>query len=56
MKRAKKILWWLVLAFAVYAIFKSPDQAAQIVRTVWDIVVTAFNAIITFFNRLLTGK
>ena len=33
MQRVKKILIWVLVAFAAYAIFTSPDQAAQIVKT-----------------------
>ena len=35
MQRVKKILLWVLVAFAAYAIFTSPDQAADIVRTSW---------------------
>ncbi len=51
--RAKKVLIWFVIAFAVYAIFKSPDQAAGIVGSAWDGIVTGFSAIGRFFDALL---
>ena len=41
MPRVKKILLWVLLAFAVYAVITSPTQAADIVHTTWDIVVQA---------------
>ena len=47
MTRVKKIVLWTLVAFAVYAIFTSPDQAADIVRTSWGILV-AFAAYAIF--------
>ena len=49
MPRVKKILLWVLLAFAVYAVITSPTQAADIVHTSWDIVVQA----VTPHRRLL---
>ena len=55
MQRVKKILLWVLLAFAVYAIFTSPDQAADIVQ---DVLATssptAFKSIGAFFDALLS--
>jgi hypothetical protein len=51
--KVKKIIVWLLLAFFVYAIFMSPDKAADIVHNVWGVVVDGFNAIIRFFDSLL---
>jgi hypothetical protein len=51
--RAKTIAWVLVVAFLIYAIFKSPDQAAAIVRTAWGGVVDGLHAIGRFFDALL---
>ncbi|HET7475693.1 MAG TPA: hypothetical protein VFJ97_06660 [Dermatophilaceae bacterium] len=53
MARVKRVLLWLLVAFAIYAIVTSPEQAAQIVRTVWDIILAAFRAIGSFFDALL---
>lgn len=53
MSRAKKVLIWFLIAFAVYAIFKSPDQAAGIVASAWDGIVSGFSAIGRFFDALL---
>ena len=49
MPRVKKILLWVLVVFAVYAIITSPTQAADIVHTTWDIVVQA----VTPHRRLL---
>ena len=55
MSRAKKVLIWFLIAFAVYAIFKSPDQAAGIVAGAWDGIADAVQAIGRFFDALLGG-
>jgi len=51
--RVRRILIYLLLAFCVYAVFKSPDQAANIVRTGWDGIVSGMTAIGRFFDALL---
>ena len=43
-------LFWI---FVIYAIFTSPDRAADLVITVWEIFVNGFAAIGIFFDRLL---
>ncbi len=51
--RAKKILVWLFWIFVIYAIFTSPDRAAELLRTVWEIIVNGFTSVGIFFDRLL---
>lgn len=51
----RKILFWIVVAFLIYAIFRSPDQAADIVRSGWDGIVAGFSAVGAFFDALLSG-
>lgn len=51
--QVKRILVWIFWIFVIYAIFTSPDRAAQIVITVWEILVNGFSAIGIFFDRLL---
>jgi hypothetical protein len=46
---------WLVIAFLVYAVFKSPDQAADIVRAAWEGILDALGAVAKFFDALLAG-
>lgn len=53
MARLKKPLLWLVVAFFVYAIFKSPEQAAGIVKAGWDGLVAGARAVGHFFDALL---
>lgn len=56
MHRAKKIFWWIVIAFALYAIFTSPDQAANIAHSAWTIIVDSVKNIGHFFDALLQKK
>lgn len=51
--KAKKVILIVVLAFFVYAVFTSPDKAADIVANVWGVIVDGFAAILKFFNSLL---
>jgi len=53
MQRARKVLWWLLAGFLIYAIVKSPAQAADMVRTGFDIIAQGFQSIIKFFDALL---
>lgn len=53
MKHVRKIVLWTVVAFFIYAIIKSPTQAASIVQNAWDIIVQAFKAVGSFFNQIL---
>jgi hypothetical protein len=53
--RARKILIWILVAFLLYAIFRSPNQAADIVRTAIDGIIALVRAIGQFFDALLTG-
>jgi hypothetical protein len=54
--RLKTIAWVAVVAFLIYAVFKSPDQAASIVRTAWNGVVDGLHSIGKFFDALLNQK
>jgi ABC-type iron transport system FetAB permease component len=54
--RIKTIAYLLIAAFLLYAIFKSPDQAASIVRTAWSGIADGLRAIGTFFDALLNGS
>ena len=56
MQRVKKILPLTVLAFMVYAIVTSPTQAADLVHTLWDIIVQGLNGIGGFFDAVLNKK
>jgi hypothetical protein len=56
MQRVKKIVPWTLLAFFVYAIMQSPTQAADIVRTVGDMIMHGLGSIGDFFDALLNNK
>lgn len=55
MPRARKVVLWIVVAFLIYAIFRSPDQAADIVRSAFDGILSGLAAIGEFFDALLSG-
>jgi hypothetical protein len=55
MQRVKKILLWLLVAFAAYAIVTSPHQAADILKTSGVIVADGAKNIGSFFNAILHG-
>lgn len=51
----KKIVMWLVVVFLIYAIVTSPDDAASIFSTAWDVVVSGVKNVAAFFDSLLRG-
>lgn len=53
--KVKKWVGWFLLAFCVYAIFKSPEQAANLVRGAFDGIFAIFDGIGKFFDALLRG-
>ena len=53
MAKARKVILIIVVVFFVYAIFQSPEKAADIVTNIWGVIVDGFNAIQRFFNSLL---
>ena len=53
LQRVKKILLWVLVAFAAYAIITSPDQAADILKTSGSILADGVKSIGTFFDALL---
>jgi hypothetical protein len=51
--RARTVLVWFLVAFFVYAAFRSPDQAAALVRGALDGLVGVVAAVAAFFDALL---
>ncbi len=51
--RIKQILLWLLLGFLVYAIFTSPNRAADVVQATWDVIAQGFASIGAFFQALM---
>lgn len=54
-ENAKKLLVLLVVAFVIYAIVQSPQQAANIVHSIWNVIVGGLHGIADFFSRVLHG-
>ncbi len=50
----KKTLIWLFWIFLIYSVFTTPDRAAEIVRTAWDILVSGAQNLARFFTQLLS--
>jgi len=50
--RAKSILIWIVVIFLLYAVVTNPEQAADVVRSIWDFVYGAFSGFARFFDDL----
>ncbi|MDN5790346.1 MAG: hypothetical protein L0H25_05690 [Micrococcales bacterium] len=53
MDTVKKIAFWVVLGFMVYAVFTNPDRAADIVGSIWNLILDGFDALQRFFTALL---
>lgn len=51
----RQIVLWVLLAFALYAIFVSPQKSAGVVQDAWGVLVTAVHSVGTFFGTIL-GK
>jgi hypothetical protein len=54
MQRARKVLLWALVAFAVYAVFRSPDRSADIVRTSGSVLADGAKSVGHFFDALLS--
>ncbi|MGL4174270.1 MAG: hypothetical protein ACRCTR_09435 [Actinomycetota bacterium] len=52
-KKISRPLMWVLLIFFVYALFRSPEQAANVVEAAWDGIVDGLRAIGDFFDALL---
>ena len=50
--KIKTALFWIIAIFLVYAIVTSPDRAADLVKALWDLIVSAFASFGTFFRNL----
>jgi len=52
-KKVLKWVLWLFLAFLVYSIFRSPEQAASLVVGGFQGIAAAFGAVFAFFDAIL---
>lgn len=50
----KKIVLWLVTIFLLYAILTSPDEAANIIGSAWDVIANGVSNIGKFFDSLIS--
>jgi hypothetical protein len=50
--RAKSILLWIVVIFVLYTVVRSPEKAAESVRSVGDFLYNAFAGFGQFFSNL----
>lgn len=51
----KKIIVWLLTIFLLYAILTSPEEAAGIFDSTFDIIGTGIENIGSFFDQLITS-
>lgn len=51
--RTKRIIWFIVLAFVLYAVITSPAQAAGYVQEAFFFLADAVQSVFTFFGQLL---
>jgi hypothetical protein len=49
----KKVLTWLVLAFVIFYVIKSPDQSAQLVRNAGHALGDAASSLAAFIGSLV---
>ncbi|WP_369052625.1 MULTISPECIES: hypothetical protein [Kineococcus] len=53
--RWRRVLWWVLVVFALYAVYRAPDQAADFVRSVGEALGQVVSSIAGFFDGVLTG-
>ncbi len=54
MPPVRKVVTWLVVAFVLYAILKSPEPAANMVGSAWDVLANGIANIGHFFDSLIS--
>ena len=54
MRRVWKIVGWIVVIYLIYAIIRSPQQAADVVLGIFEILANGVRSIATFFDTLLS--
>jgi large-conductance mechanosensitive channel len=53
MVNVKKVITWLVVAFVVFYVVKSPDDSAELVRSAGKALGTAASSLATFVGSLV---
>ncbi|NAZ88791.1 hypothetical protein [Kineococcus indalonis] len=51
--RWRRVLGWILVVFALYAVYRSPESAAGFVRGVGEALGTLVNSVGAFFDGLL---
>jgi hypothetical protein len=54
MRRVVRVIGWILLIYLIYAIIRSPTQAADVVRGIFEILANGVRSIATFFDSLIT--
>ncbi|WP_432507732.1 hypothetical protein [Kineococcus arenarius] len=49
----RRVVGWILVVFALYAVYRSPDSAATFVRGVGESLGTLVNSVASFFDGLL---
>lgn len=52
--KAKKIIIWIVVAFAVYTVITAPDEAADLVREAFNTLADGGRSVGRFFDQIVT--
>ena|GEM_PF-3283171 len=50
--KVKQYMIWLAVIFAVFATVKNPEQSAEVVRTIWDLLYMIVGGFLEFFSAL----
>lgn len=53
--KLRRVALWILVIFALYAVFNSPDKAAGVTRDALDGIVGGFQAVGRFFDGVLAG-
>lgn len=51
--KVKSALVWIVIIFLLYAIITNPEGSADVVRAIWEVIVSAFAGFGQFFASLV---
>jgi divalent metal cation (Fe/Co/Zn/Cd) transporter len=51
--RTKRVIWFIVLAFVLYAVIAKPQVAASYVQDAFVFLADAVHSVFTFFSSLL---
>lgn len=54
MKLLKRLLIGLAIAFVLFYVITRPQEAANVVQTVFDWILGAINAVVNFFIELVS--